>query len=78
MPRPTKIVYAESDPVLRSSRYVDLPWAAVYLSCSVDYLRKLISGGALPARNLGRNMFRVRISDLDKLGQPVPAARRAK
>lgn len=71
MPRPVKTVEVDSDPVLRERRYVDLPWAAAYLSCSVDYLKTLITKGELPARNLGRNMFRVRVADLDALGQPV-------
>lgn len=55
------------------AEYMSLQEAAVLYSVSVDLLRKRISCGDLPAVFAGRRLIRVRLEDLKRVFQPVPA-----
>jgi hypothetical protein len=68
MARPKKEpINIEDDPTLQKDRYVRLDWGAAYLDVSVDFLRGKIASGDLKVSRLGPNVYRVKISALDKL-----------
>lgn len=56
--------------------YVSLQAAAVIYDVSVDLLRQRVLSGELPAVHAGRRLIRVKLDDLRRVFQPVPAAAR--
>lgn len=50
---------------------VTIAAAANYLSVSVPTVRRMIQRGELPAVRLSPQVIRVRVADLDALGEPV-------
>lgn len=45
--------------------------SAKWLSVSVPTVRRMIQSGELPAIRLTRQVIRIRVSDLEALGEPV-------
>lgn len=55
----------------REKSMMSIAEAAAYLSVSVPTVRRMIQRGELPARRLSPQVIRVRVSDLETLGEPV-------
>lgn len=55
-------------------KYVGLDEAATYLGISLPTIRRRIADGTIPAYKVAGSALRVRISDLEKLVQPVRSA----
>lgn len=51
--------------------YTGVAGAAAYMQLGRNTIRRLVTSGALPARRLPSGMIRIRISDLDALGEAV-------
>jgi excisionase family DNA binding protein len=57
-------------------QYLTLAEAADLMSVSVKTLRRRIADGTNPAYRCGRRVIRVRLDDLDRVFQRVPAPQR--
>ncbi len=57
--------------VMPGKAMVSIAEAADFLSVSVPTVRRMIQRGELPARKLSPQVIRVRVSDLDALGEPA-------
>jgi excisionase family DNA binding protein len=57
--------------VLQRKQAIDLQRAAQYLDVSIDFLRKRIASGELPAFKLGYRTIRVYVKDLDAMKKPI-------
>ena len=55
----------------QSRTYVGIPEAATYLDVDHKTVRRLISGGELPAYRLGNRVIKVKISDLESVLTPI-------
>ena len=58
------------------TQYLTLAEAAESMSVSVKTLRRRIADRTIPAYRCGRRVIRVRLDDLDRVFQRVPAAQR--
>jgi excisionase family DNA binding protein len=67
---PTRIKQTRTE-ALDRSRSIDLQKAAQYLDVSIDFLRKRIADGTLPAYKLGYRTIRVYVRDLDAIKKPI-------
>jgi excisionase family DNA binding protein len=68
---PPVILARRLDP--EGKQVTDLVSAATYLGVSVQFLRRRIAEGRLPAHRVGR-LIRVYVEDLEALRQPIGGA----
>ena len=57
------------------TRYVGVNEAATYLGVSAITIRRRIADGSLPGHKVAGTSLRVRIADLEKLVEPIKAAK---
>ncbi len=58
-----------------TSQWLTLAQAAEILGVCTRTIRRRISAGDLPAYKIGRKTIRIKIADLDRISQRIPAAR---
>jgi len=58
-----------------TSQWLTLAQAAEILGVCTRTIRRRISAGELPAYKIGRKAIRIKIADLDRISQRIPAAR---
>ena len=58
-----------------TSQWLTLAQAAEILGVCTRTIRRRIAAGELPAYKIGRKAIRIKIADLDRISQRIPAAR---
>lgn len=58
----------------RGEKFVSLAQSADYYGMSERSIRRMIAEGKLPAYRVGKRQIRIKVTDLEALAAPIPAA----